>query len=80
MKTKTGVTTRMIDRCIQELFINGFTYVYDGRGTSEMKDKTEKAYRTLITMLENEHPTARYVSAHGFYDGIECYKIETHNL
>jgi hypothetical protein len=80
MKNKTGKTTRIIDRCIQELFSKGITYVYDGRGSSTQKEQTEKAVSTFINRLETEHPKAKYASLYGEYDGIWCYKFETHNL
>lgn len=77
---KKGTTTRIIDRCIQELFTNGFTYVYDGRGTETMKQQTDIAKEKLIDRLELEHKNAKYVSRYGNYSGIDCWKIETHNL
>ena len=80
MKTKTGNTTRTIDRCVQELFTNKVTYVYDGRGKPEQAELTKKAFGIFIERLEREHPKAKYVSRFGNYDGIECFKVETHNL
>ena len=80
MKNKKGNTTRIIDRCIQELFSKGVTYIYDGRGTSSQKEQTEKALCIFVGRLEREHPKAKYVSKYGEYDGIRCYKFETHNL
>lgn len=77
---KNGQTTRIIDRCIQELFTNGFTFVYDGRGTETMKEQTSTAKEKLIARLENEHPKAQYISTYGNYFGIDCWKIETHKL
>ncbi len=80
MKNKTGNTTRIIEMFIQELFSKGITYVYDGRGTSTQKEQTEKALTLFVDRLEREHPKAKYVSRYGEYDGIWCYKFETHNL
>ncbi len=80
MKNKTGNTTRIIDRCVQELFKKGFTYVYDGRGTSNQDEQTEITFRLFVDRLEREHPKAKYVSRYGEYDRIWCYKVEIHNL
>jgi hypothetical protein len=80
MKNKKGNTTRIIDRCIQELFTKGITYVYDGRGTSTQDEQTETTFRLFIDRLEKEHPKAKYVSKYGEYDRIWCYKVESHNL
>ena len=72
MKNKTGNTTRIIDRCVQELFSKGITYVYDGRGTLTQKEQTEKALGLFVSRLEREHPKAKYVSKFGEFDGIPC--------
>jgi len=80
MEEKKGKTTRIIDRCIQELFTKGITYVYDGRGTSTQDEQTEATYRLFVDRLQREHPKAKYFSKYDEYDHIWCYKVEIHNL
>ena len=80
MKNKIGKTTKTIDRCIQELFSKGITYIYDGRGSSTAKEQTDETFEIFMERLKREHPNAKYVSKYGMVDGIWCYKVETHNL
>jgi hypothetical protein len=80
MRNKKGNSTRIIDRCIQELFTKGITYVYDGRGTSTQDEQTEKTIRLFVERLKREHPKTKYVSKYGEYDHIWCYKVENRNL
>jgi hypothetical protein len=74
---KKGKTTRILDRCVQELFTKGITYIYESR-TDENVNKL--LHEKFIARLELEHPKAKYVSHFKTYDGIPCYKVEIHNL
>lgn len=73
---KSGKTTRVIDRCIQELFSKGSTYVYENR-TSGHQNK--ELWNKFINRLELEHPKTGYKSTFGNYEGIVCYKVELTN-
>ena len=75
MKKRTGKTTRIIDRCIQELFTKGVTYVYDGRGTSTQKEQTKIAFEIFVKRLKVEHPKVQTFRTYGEFDGIRCYKV-----
>lgn len=77
---KKGTTTRIIDRCIQQFFSNGFTFVYDGRGSETMRKQTDDAHSKFIARLDQEHPGTKYVSHFDNFSGIECYKVVNHNL
>lgn len=77
---KLGKTTRIVDRCIQEFFDNKITFVYDGRGEINNKEQTENTFSIFIKRLELEHPKVKYFYRFGNYDGIDCYKVESHNL
>jgi len=74
---RTGKTTRVIDRIIQEFFIKGKAYIYENRndiaGTNELRVKVQRR-------LELEHPEAKYVISQDTIDGIYCNIIEKHNL
>ncbi len=77
---RSGKTTRIVDRCIQEFFTAGVTYVYEGRGTETEKQQTEEVYSIFLNRLESEHRHAKYTKKYGIFDGISCYKVEQHNL
>lgn len=80
MISKTGKTTRIVDRCIQYLFKNGVCYVYEGRGTKDQEEMTRHVFNVFRKRMENEHPHAQYHYKYGTFDGIICYKVQTHNL
>lgn len=71
---KTGKTTRIIDRSVQELFSNGFTFIYDGR-KSKWNAKTKRTFERFCVRLLNEHPITKYKYESGVHCGIWCYKI-----
>jgi hypothetical protein len=74
---RSGKTTRIIDRIIQEFFNKGIAYIYEERcnfnGTNELKVKVQKR-------LELEHPNSKYTIREDTVDNIYCYIIEKHNL
>lgn len=70
---KTGQTTRVIDRCIQELFNNKFTFLYDERN-SEFNQNTYNAFIKFCRRLHEEH-NCKINAEEGVYSGIWCYKI-----
>ena len=78
MGRKEGTTTRIIDRCIQEFFENGFTYIYEGRVNLEQAHKD--AMERFKMRMSSEHPHAKYTYEFGSFDNIRCYKVKAHNL
>lgn len=77
---KSGITTRLVDRLIQEFFTNGITYVYEGRGENGFKRQTDHVFKIFRNRLENEHNGTKYNFKYGIFDGISCWKVEKHNL
>lgn len=76
----SGKTTRNVDRWIQEFFTNGFTFIYEGRGSDSFRRQTDEGLTLFRRRLELEHPKAKYTFLFGTYEGILCYKVEKHNL
>lgn len=70
---KNGTTTRIIDRCIQELFNNGFTFLYDVRN-NKPNTKTKRAFYRFELRMNNEH-FVKYKFETGVFSDIWCYKI-----
>ena len=74
---RTGKTTRVIDRVIQEFFNKGIAYIYEERNnissTNELRAK-------VIRRLELEHPNTKYTIKIDTINGIYCSIIEQHNL
>ena len=75
LKKQTGRTTRIVDRCIQELFTNGVCYIYDGRGTDTEKSDTQKAIEVFTSRMYHEHGHIHFSTEFGEFDHIKCYKI-----
>jgi len=76
-KRRTGKSTRIVDRCVQEFFEKGITYVYEERDNQNMTDEVFDLFRQR---MENEHFGVKYNSIVGTFDRIYCYKVEKHNL
>lgn len=75
LKKQTGKTTRIVDRCIQELFTNGICYIYDGRGIETEKSDTQKAMEVFTSRMHHEHPHINFSTEFGEFDSIKCHKI-----
>ncbi|MGH2666065.1 hypothetical protein [Flavobacterium sp.] len=78
--SRSGKTTRIVDRCIQEFFTAGVTYVYEGRDEEIKKMRNDYVFRIFCKRLESEHQGVKYNFIYGIFDGISCYKVEQHNL
>lgn len=74
-KRKTGKTTRLVDRCIQELFTNRVCFIYDGRGTDSEKSCTAAAMEVFTKRMHSEHGNIDWSTEFGTFDGIKCHKI-----
>lgn len=72
---RSGNTSRLIDRCVQEFFKNGFTFIYEGRGTDKMWAMTVEAYHRFCSRMRMEHPREVFAVVQDFFDGIHCFKI-----
>ena len=76
--SKTGKTTRIVDRAIQEFFEKGVAYIYDGR---DKKENTHMgAMRIFLSRMETEHKNSKFTYEYACFDNVWCYKIEKHNL
>ena len=75
---KSGKTTRKVDQAIQDLFTKGIAYLYEGRINN--KSVHQEAMNVFNSRISSEHPNTKYTYEYGCYDGIWCFKIETHNL
>lgn len=75
---KDGTTTRKVDRWVQEFFINGVTYVFEGRDSD--RSKHHHAMGVFQRRMELEHPSSKYTYEYKNWEGTWCYKVEAHNL
>lgn len=75
MSRRTGKTTRIIDRCIQELFTKGFTFLYESRDCSD-KDNLDLRHSFDMRMkLEHIDSFKKMSGKYDIIDGIKCFKI-----
>jgi len=72
---KTGNTTRIVDRCVQEFFLRGTTYVYEGRNSPDRDILTDKCYKLFEKRMQSEHPEVQYDVEHLYVDRILCYVV-----
>lgn len=76
MKKRIGKTTRIIDRCIQELFKKEKTFVFERiHGLSNIQG-TNDAFKKFQNRLWAEHPHVTIIFEVGYFDRIYCYKVE----
>lgn len=73
MVRRIGTSTRIVDRCVQELFTNGKTFLYDGRDSSW--ENTVAIFHRFGTRMRNEHNHIRIDAEEMVMDGIKCFKI-----
>lgn len=73
---KTGITTRLVDRYIQDLFSKGITYVYQSRNTENAHKHTEECFSKFKNRMILEHEKISWKQEYVFVDGIWCYKVE----
>lgn len=73
MERRTGKTTRIVDRCIQELFKKGKTYLYD---ESRGKVATHDIFDLLMQRLGREHETTKVEFKFETVNGIYCAIIK----
>lgn len=69
----SGTTTRIVDRCIQELFKNGITYVYEGRLNTNAQVEIMFKFKRR---MQNEHNHVNFTKELVNQDGIICYKVQ----
>lgn len=77
MSRRTGRSTQIVDRCVQEFFTTGKTYLYDH---TREQSETTRLFSIFQERLKTEHPHAQYTYHEDIIDGIYCYKIEIHDL
>jgi hypothetical protein len=71
----TGNTTRIVDRCIQELFTNKITYVYEGRNEKNPDELTLACMQVFTRRMQSEHPDVRYKWENVNECGFNSYKV-----
>ncbi len=73
MISRIGTSTRIVDRCVQELFTNGKTFLYDGRDSSW--ENTVATFHRFVTRMRTEHENTVIDAEEIIQDGIKCFKI-----
>ena len=74
---KLGKTTRIVDRCIQEFFENGETYVYERTDSGEnCENLTEHVSSVFFKRMDSEHRGTKYKHKLTNKDGILCYHVK----
>ena len=71
---RSGNTTRLIDRNIQQLFNTGFTYLYEGRNADSWP-QTVQVLHKFTNRMRSEHDHVKIDAEEMTVDGIRCYKI-----
>jgi hypothetical protein len=72
---RSGSTTRLVNRYIEELFNNGITYVYEGRNTPNEHQMTIKCFQLFEKRMLSEHSDTKWEQEYCSIDGIWCYKV-----
>lgn len=72
---RSGQTTRLVDRWIQELFGKGITYIYEGRGDKNQLVLNREALERFKKRMDSEHPNVYFDVKYGEFSGITCYKV-----
>lgn len=72
---KTGKTTRLVNRYVEELFKNGVTHVYEGRNTPNETALTKECFRVFENRMQLEHEDTFYKKEFVCISGINCYKV-----
>lgn len=75
---ETGKTTRTADRLIQDFFNNGIAYIYENRNDSQ--ETKRNLLDLIIIRISTEHPRTKLHYEYGTFGGIQCYKLEKHDL
>ena len=73
---KSGETTRLIDRSIQELFTNGVTYLYEKRTGIPQMIQNRDAMDRFKKRMKSEHKNIKFSYKYGIFDNIKCFKIQ----
>ena len=72
---KSGKTTRLVDRWIQEFFEKGITYIYEGRQNENQKLLNQEAINRFKRRMDSEHNDIDFKYEHGVFSGISCFKV-----
>ena len=73
---KSGETTRLIDRCVQELFTNGVTYLYEKRTGIPQMIQNRDAMDRFKKRMKSEHTNVKFSHKYGIFDNSKCFKIQ----
>jgi hypothetical protein len=70
-KSKTWQSTRTIDRCIQEYFTKGQTFVYESRDNADLNKALSLRFERRLSI---EHSQELFTKEFKSHDGIPCHK------
>jgi len=70
--------TLKVDNAVDGLRRNKISYLYEGRHNN--KSKHIQLLTIFTERMTSEHPNIKYTYEYGKWDGVWCYKIQTHNL
>ena len=73
---KKVITTKLVDRYIQELFTNGITYVYEGRNTKKANELTNYCMQVFVKRMRSEHSEIVYKWDYVSECGFNSYKVK----
>lgn len=73
---RTGVTTRLVDKAIQDFFTKGIVFLYEDRYANNF-DLATKLYQRFLIRLRTEHIHFfyKYISDNRKIDGINCVVV-----
>lgn len=72
---RSGQTTRLVDRCIQEFFTNGFTFIYEGIGSDKYRVMNNEALGRFKRRMKSEHPASKFEVISWEFSGIKCFRV-----
>ncbi len=71
-----GVTTRLVDRYIQDFFNKGICFIYEDRYSENTEEKTKQCFDLFVKRMKSEHEQVLYSFEFTIVDRIKCYRVE----
>jgi hypothetical protein len=75
MERRSGKTTRLVDRWVQEFFEKGITYIYEGRDNENQMVLNKEALERFKRRMASEHSNVNFDITTGNFSGITCFKV-----
>jgi hypothetical protein len=72
---RTGKTTKLVDRWVQEFFEKGITYIYEGRDKENQMHLNMEALERFKKRMASEHSNIDFDITTGNFSGITCFKV-----